>query len=359
MKIAIFSRTFDGVPGGVEKMVLTLASELKKLNHTVLVISLDSPDAQAFYEWPVGVIWEKVSLGNPDLKASFCTRTKRVMSIRRILKHNQIESVVGFQIGAFALIRLASFGLGIHTVAAERNAPTLFGFIHNGKMIKLLANTLLLSSSCITVQMPSYIKMYPKFLRHKIHCTPNPIFPVTHVKSKSNEINELIKILYVGRLTYQKNLKTLILAIKESGVDVELTIVGNGPDRQQLQQIAKENCVQVNFHNATSELSSYYSSADLFCIPSRWEGFPNVVGEALAHGLPVIAFKGCSGMSDLIESGKNGILAEGNDDFLSLAIAIQIASNKLWDPTDSIKSCETYSIRNFTKQWALAISPKK
>ena len=174
MKIAIFSRTFDGVPGGVEKMVLTLASELKKLNHFVLIISIDSPNAQAFYKWPDGVVWEKVSLGDPDLKASFWTRINRVMAIRRILKQNQIESVVGFQIGAFALIRLASVGLGIHAVAAERNAPTLFNFIRRGRIFRKVANAILFFSSCITVQMPSYRLLYPKFLQNKIFYTPNP-----------------------------------------------------------------------------------------------------------------------------------------------------------------------------------------
>jgi len=359
MKIAIFSRTFDGVPGGVEKMVLTLASELKKLNHSVLVISIDSPQAQAFYEWPAGVLWEKVSLGDPDLKASFWTRINRVMAIRRILKHNQIESVVGFQIGAFALIRLAGLGLGIHTVAAERNAPTLFNFIQRGRSFRKVANAILFFSSCITVQMPSYRLLYPKFLQSKILYTPNPIFPVLKVKSNLVPREGRVKLLYVGRLTYQKNLKALILAIRESGIEADLTIVGNGSDKSDLQKIAKENDVHVNFHDAKSSLSTFYLSADLFCIPSRWEGFPNVVGEALAHGLPVIAFKECSGMTDLIFEGKNGLLAEGNDNVASFAKAIREASLRSWDPKSSIDTCSPFTLTQFTQQWVLALTPRK
>jgi GalNAc-alpha-(1->4)-GalNAc-alpha-(1->3)-diNAcBac-PP-undecaprenol alpha-1,4-N-acetyl-D-galactosaminyltransferase len=359
MNIAIFSRTFDKVPGGVEKMVLVLASELKKLNHSVLVISIDSPDAQAFYEWPYGVLWEKVNLGNPDLKASFWTRVKRVRAIRRILKVNRIESVVGFQIGAFALIKLASLGLGIHTVAAERNAPTLFNFIRRGRTFRIVANTVLLFSSCITVQMPSYRLLYPRFLRSKILYTPNPIFPVSEVKFKPRSREGQLKLLYVGRLTYQKNIQSLILAIRKSGIKADLTIVGDGIDKPDLQRLASENEVQVTFHNSTNNLHVFYSSADFFCLPSRWEGFPNVVGEALAHGLPVIAFKACSGMADLIIDGKNGLLAEGNDNVASLANAIHKASLRSWDPKLSIDSCMSFTVAQFTKQWVLALTPRK
>ena len=359
MKIAIFSRTFDGVPGGVEKMVLTLASELEKLNHFVLIISIDSPNAQAFYKWPDGVVWEKVSLGDPDLKASFLTRLNRVMAIRRILKQNQIESVVGFQIGAFALIRLASFGLGIHAVAAERNAPTLFNFIRRGRIFRKVANAILFFSSCITVQMPSYRLLYPKFLQNKIFYTPNPIFPALKVKSNLAPREGRVKLLYVGRLTYQKNLQALILAIRESGIKADLTIVGNGNDKSGLEKIAKENEVHVSFHDATSNLSTFYLSADLFCIPSRWEGFPNVVGEALAHGLPVIAFKDCSGMKDLIIEGKNGLLAEGNDNVASFAKAIRESSLRSWDPNSSIDTCSPFTLTRFTQQWVLALTPRK
>ena len=359
MNIAIFSRTFDGVPGGVEKMVLTLASELKKLNHSVLVISIDSPYAQAFYKWPDGVVWEKVSLGDPDLKASFVVRFKRVVAIRRILKYHQIESVVGFQIGAFALIRLASFGLGIHTVAAERNAPTLFNFIRRGRSLRKVANAILFFSSCITVQMPSYRMLYPKFLQSKILYTPNPIFPAPKVKSNLAPREGRVKLLYIGRLTFQKNLQTLILAIKKSGIQADLTIVGNGIDKFDLQKIAKENEVHVDFHDATSNLSAFYLSADLFCIPSRWEGFPNVVGEALAHGLPVIAFKECSGMTDLIIEGKNGLLAEGNDNVASFANAIREASLRCWDPKSSIETCSTFTLTQFTQKWVLALTPRQ
>jgi hypothetical protein len=52
-----------------------------------------------------------------------------------------------------------------------------------------------------------------------------------------------------------------------------------------------------------------YAAADMFCIPSRFEGFPNTVIEAMAHALPVIGFAGCTGVNSLVRPDVTGLLA--------------------------------------------------
>ena len=59
-QVAILTRTLNGVVGGVEKMVLSLAKGLTEEGHKVTVISLDSLDSKAYFEWPIGVDWEKL-----------------------------------------------------------------------------------------------------------------------------------------------------------------------------------------------------------------------------------------------------------------------------------------------------------
>jgi glycosyltransferase involved in cell wall biosynthesis len=340
-------------------MVLTLAEELKRRNHTVVVISIDSPQAKAFYDWPSGVTWEKIVLGDPQVKASFMIRIKRVIAIRRIFRNYRIDSAVGFQIGAFALVKVASLGLGIHTVAAERNAPTLFAFIQRGRMLRRIANTLLLFSGCIAVQMESYRLLYPRILRRKIIHTPNPIIQVDNHRKSGVYASTEFSILYVGRLTFQKNLSVLIRAISSTGLNAKLTIVGDGDAKSNLQQLANEKNVRVTFLDPTKNLSAHYLSADIFCIPSRWEGFPNVVGEALAHGLPVVAFEGCAGMSDLIVNGVNGFLAEGNDNSESLGEAIRLAASATLIPGLSVASSTAFSLERFVSQWEIALTPRQ
>jgi glycosyltransferase involved in cell wall biosynthesis len=64
----------------------------------------------------------------------------------------------------------------------------------------------------------------------------------------------------------------------------------------------------------TENVDSILSQTDILCAPSSWEGFPNVVAESLAAGLPVIGFRDCDGVSDLIRPGVNGWLAGDSED---------------------------------------------
>ncbi len=340
-------------------MVFQLASELKLRKHNVVIVSIDGINSKAFYPFPEGVLWERIEIGNPELKANFYTRLKRVVALRSLLRKYEIDVAIGFQIGAFALLRVASLGLPIRTIAAERNAPTLFDFIKYGRVRRIFANFWLLTSDCVTVQMDSYRNLYPRLLQKRIFHTPNPVLITDQKKTSSIDLGKTLQILYVGRLTYQKNLEVLMEAIPLSGIPIHLSVVGDGESKQVLQALALENALKVEFIQPTSDLARYYLSADLFCIPSRWEGFPNVVGEALAHGLPVVAFRGCSGMSDLITERVNGVLAEGNDDAAKLSEAIRAAYAISWDTKKIVESCSSYTLQMFTDHWEAAISSKR
>src|SRR5262249_23212441 len=136
------------------------------------------------------------------------------------------------------------------------------------------------------------------------------------------------RLLSVGRLSYAKNFSVLIdtfAALTESFPDWELRIVGEGEDRGALEaQLARLPGLKgrVSLPGVYREIEEEYSAAHLFCLSSRWEGFPNALAEALAHGLPAVGFAGCDGVPDLIEPGQNGALATGNGDVVALADAL-------------------------------------
>jgi glycosyltransferase involved in cell wall biosynthesis len=93
--------------------------------------------------------------------------------------------------------------------------------------------------------------------------------------------------LYVGRLwTKQKALDLLIEAWKKAGEPGTLTLVGDGPDRGSLEALAPPT---VRFAGPVADPAPFYAEADVFVLPSRWEGLSNAVLEASAAGLPVIA----------------------------------------------------------------------
>jgi len=359
MNLLIFSRKFGGVVGGVEKMVLTLATQMTARGHKVTIVSLDNLDAEAFYSWPSEVAWIKLGIGNPDDKASLKTRVKRLLALRSLLYNLKIDTVVGFQIGSFALIKAASIGVEVRTIAAERNAPTLFNFIQNGKYKRVLSNIILSSADAISVQLESNRAFYPKILQNKILITPNPILASVQYKSSSDIPAKPKTILYVGRVTFQKNLEVLITAISMLKEKPMLRIVGDGESLLGAISLANALRVEIELSPFTQNLSSLYLEADVFCLPSRWEGFPNVVGEALAHGLPVVGFNGCAGISSLVENFKSGIVARGNDDPTALSEALLQALSHAWDPLLVRQAIKKFSIEHFSDSWEYILFQEK
>ena len=100
---------------------------------------------------------------------------------------------------------------------------------------------------------------------------------------------------------------------------------------------------RVSMPGSVINVAAEYAAAHLFCLPSRWEGFPNALSEALAHGLPAIGFEGCAGIQDLINPGHNGALASGNGDRVALATALaplmadaQLRVEMSWAATASV-----------------------
>lgn len=351
MNVLLFARSYDGMAGGIEKMTLLIAKGLATRGHKVVIASIDSAEAKPFYEWPEEVVWEKISFGDAEVKAGTKIRMQRAIALRNIVKKYQISTAIGFQVGSFALIRFATAGLRIRVVAAERNAPTLFNFIRHGRFKRFFANLILLNASGIAVQFSSYKFHYPWYLREKILYTPNPVLPPARIKHMLPRDSSRIRLLFVGRLTFQKNLQVLIKALHLSSSMYSLTVIGDGPDLKICRELALELGVSVDFLPPSRDLSDFYLNADFLVLPSRWEGFPNVVAEALSFGLPVIGFASCSGIPELIENKVNGFVCEGAMNEFSLASGISRATELEFDPRIVAESISQYSLDSFVDSW--------
>lgn len=130
--------------------------------------------------------------------------------------------------------------------------------------------------------------------------------------------------LYVGRMAPEKNL-TLVhrsfSAIRALHPRAQMIWVGDGPSRRQLEA---EHSAHVFAGVKTGEaLATHYASADLFLFPSLSETYGNVVAEAMASGVPVLAYRSAAA-AELIVDGDNGItVAPGNEAaYLSAAVAL-------------------------------------
>lgn len=125
--------------------------------------------------------------------------------------------------------------------------------------------------------------------------------------------------LYVGRLIALKNVQMLIAAMRRVAAkcaDVDLAIVGTGPDRSALEQAVAEAKLQGRVHflgEARGErLRTCYTAADLFVLSSHYDNCPNVVLEAMAMELPVVATR-VGGVPSQVVEGQTGYLVEPDD----------------------------------------------
>jgi glycosyltransferase involved in cell wall biosynthesis len=117
-------------------------------------------------------------------------------------------------------------------------------------------------------------------------------------------------LLYVGRLSTEKNLDRLV-ETAEALPDCRLVIVGDGPERATLATRLPASAVLTGFLHGV-DLAAVYATADLFVFPSLTETFGQVVQEAMASGLPVVAMR-ASGVPDIVRHGVTGVLREPDD----------------------------------------------
>ena len=126
-----------------------------------------------------------------------------------------------------------------------------------------------------------------------------------------------IFLLSVGRLTYQKGHEFLVPAMStvvDRFPNAKAGICGDGPLRAQLEtQIMQTGLSDhVRLLGAWEDISPLLASAEIFVLPSRWEGLSRALMEAMAAGLPVIAAE-VDGIKDLITDGVNGLLVASED----------------------------------------------
>lgn len=120
-----------------------------------------------------------------------------------------------------------------------------------------------------------------------------------------------VMVLYVGRVSTEKNLNVLAEIFQDKN-DAKLTVVGDGPYREEMQQ----KCPQAIFTGFLKgeDLSRAYASADIFAFPSATDTFGNVVLEAMSSGLAAIVTDKM-GPKELIDHGQTGFVACDDEDF--------------------------------------------
>jgi len=141
-------------------------------------------------------------------------------------------------------------------------------------------------------------------------------------------------IVAAGRLTRQKGFDVLIRAFAEklSGRRLTLVILGEGPERAPLERLVRALGLdgRVQLPGFAANPWSYFARAAAFVCASRWEGFGNVIIEAMACGTPVVATDCDFGPREIVRHGESGLLVPVDDeDALGEALASLVAQPAL------------------------------
>jgi glycosyltransferase involved in cell wall biosynthesis len=247
-----------------------------------------------------------------------------------VLRQHDIKALVGFVMSGDRTVFAAAKLAGVKLVAAERNAPEMYRF-RCGPLQRWATYRLLGLADRITVQMESYAAGYPRRLHGRIVTIPNPVpFASRRAKPDTADASGRFTVLAVSRLDpMQKRIGCLVGAfarIAERFPAWDLRIVGDGPEEAALLRCidACGLAERIRIETSTPDVFDVYARSHLFAIPSRWEGFPNALAEAMSHGLPAVGFELAAGVAELI-GPDSGWLAQGLDDEAALAAALASA----------------------------------
>lgn len=163
---------------------------------------------------------------------------------------------------------------------------------------------------CVSQSVKDYLVKTGEIKKKKGIVVYNPVsFPKPFPIEKKNGFD----IVYVGRLEKVKNVETLIKAFSQVSDSAILTIVGDGRERELLENLVKELKLEnrVNFQGFQSEPSIFLSSADLYVLPSYSEGFGIAAVEAMLLKIPVLATQ-VGGIPEFIKHNHNGWLFNPN-----------------------------------------------
>lgn len=159
--------------------------------------------------------------------------------------------------------------------------------------------------------------------RGEIAVVPNPVdLPTADRAAQDRQVPALVA---VGRLVPLKRVELLVeaVALVNRHRPVTLSVYGEGPERARLQALVEEAGLtdRVHLHGFANDLDRVYGAADAFVHAAEYEGFGNVIVEAMAYGLPCVVTDAPFGPPDIVDGGRYGVLVpRGDAEALAAAI---------------------------------------
>lgn len=313
MKIILLSDSLCA--GGAQRQLVNLARLLKERDYTVIVAT-----------------YHKIEFYKPFLEeynVPYCYLSKaegtkrRILEIYKFIGKEKPDAIIAYQPTPSIIACIVRiFSKRYKLIVSERNTTQRIGLNERIRFFLFRYADYIVPNSH---SQERFIKKHYPALEQKIKTITNFIdtstfMPLGPAYSTIGNA-DCTKILTVGRITQQKNVVRYIRAIKDivdNRFNIKVDWFGNYMDEAYYDECIKE--IEKNglgdiftFHNATSEVLKEYQKADVFCLPSIYEGFPNVLCEAMSCALPIVCGNVCDN-ADIVVDGENGILFDPFDE---------------------------------------------
>jgi GalNAc-alpha-(1->4)-GalNAc-alpha-(1->3)-diNAcBac-PP-undecaprenol alpha-1,4-N-acetyl-D-galactosaminyltransferase len=301
--------------GGMERVMTELANQVVQRHYLEIHMIMFGKSPEIFYD-----IDSKVIIHTPQGKFNDKLRTlstiKRIIYLRRQIMTIKPDVILSFGELWNNFVLLALLGLSYPVVVSDRCKPDK----SLGKFHDFLRNKLYPNAKTVIIQTKKALDIYklnqPK---SNISVIGNPI----NVNIDLTEVKKENIIITVGRLINTKHHDRLInIFLKLNAPGWKLVIIGGNALKQNnqeyLAQIIEDNHAndKVILTGSVKNVNDYYKRSKIFAFTSSSEGFPNVIGEAMAHELPVVAYDCIAGPSEMIVDSENGFLIPLFDDNL-------------------------------------------
>ena len=261
-----------------------------------------------------------------NLAEAVFNNLRRIWRLRREIRQSKPDVVIAFMPTANILSLIATTGLGIPVLVSERNYPpcSRIGGLRRWLQQRLYprAHTVVAVSQGIARWLEAHWQL--QNVVTIANGTSLPL-PRTDPVVSTDQVGDARLILFVGRMVEQKQPLTAleVFAHLRTDDDWRLVMIGRGPLSDQVAQEIERRRLSGRVHRIehVGNLQDWLERSEILLFPSRYEGFPNALLEAMTCGCAVVAYDCPTGPADLIEDGINGRLIRlGDTEQLSTAV---------------------------------------
>lgn len=310
----------DNYMGGAGNIIQLLATEYAKTDEVTVLLTHKTIEKR--YECP-GVKF--IAFDKSDMVRGLGAFLSQIHWVRWCVKEENPDVIISFITGNSIITCLGQMFSRIPIIACERINPlvSIRKFPWN-----LLVRIAYDRADLLSVQFSDFVTLEGGRYVDKCRVTPNYVATPDRFKDHTSD-SDVTRFVSCGRLSPEKQFPLLLemfAEIHSREPKTELRIYGQGSQREMLEEKISELGLEgaASLAGYTSDTYGVLCDSDVYLMPSRNEGFPNALSEALAVGLPSVSFGCHKGIDELLDNGRRGVSVAQNDREAFVAAALEL-----------------------------------